>query len=45
MTVKGEKSIEHNFMCEARRTKKCIVLESNMEDFLCAGWFGGLTFK
>lgn len=36
---KRKESIEHNFMCEARRGKKCIVLEVNMEDFLCTGWF------
>lgn len=34
-SVKGIESVEHNFVCEARRTEKCIVLESDIEDFTC----------
>lgn len=36
MTVEGKnKSVKENFVCEARKVNKHIVLESNMEDFLC----------
>lgn len=33
MTVEGKKSVRYNFVCEPRKMKKCIVLESNMRTF------------